>query len=67
MRGEEPDLELVEQVRRRLAGLARGWTPMDVAHPFSIVAGWLQIKPYWRLLKSCDAPVLGLGDWILCW
>ena len=32
MSGEEPDLELVEQVRRRLAGLARGWTPMDVAH-----------------------------------
>ena len=32
MSGEEPDLKLVEQVRRRLAGLARDWTPMDVAH-----------------------------------
>lgn len=32
MNGEEPDLKLVEQVRRRLAGLARDWTPMDVAH-----------------------------------
>lgn len=27
MSGEEPDLKLVEQVRRRLAGLARDWTP----------------------------------------
>ena len=32
MSEEEPDLGLVEQVRRRLAGLARDWTPMDVAH-----------------------------------
>jgi len=27
MSGEEPDLKLVEQVRRRLAGRARGGTP----------------------------------------
>ena len=32
MSGDEPDRQLVEQVRRRLAGLGRDWTPMDVAH-----------------------------------
>lgn len=32
MSGNEPDRQLVEQVRRRLAGLGRDWTPMDVAH-----------------------------------
>ena len=32
MSGNEPDRQLVEPVRRRLAGLGRDWTPMDVAH-----------------------------------
>ncbi|MGK2350901.1 TadA family conjugal transfer-associated ATPase [Cutibacterium sp. V947] len=32
MSGNESDPQLVEQVRRQLAGLGRDWTPMDVAH-----------------------------------